>query len=122
MFAGGLQLAQLQPAAPTTFEPLVENNGRDGPRIEVTMILVANTSAGAQTFRICHDVDGDLFDATTALFWDVSVPAGETWMFQAQHPGGGIPVGKQGTLGFYGSSTDMICTVYGVSGPVQRGA
>jgi len=120
IFGIGQQLAQLQPASPTTFELLVANNGRDGPRIEVTSIFVANSSGAAASFRIAHDVDGLTFDGTTALWWDQAVDADSTWIWQAAHVGGGIPLGKQGNLGFYGSTTDLTVTVYGVSAPVQE--
>ena len=41
-------------------------------------IVVCNTTAGALTYRICHDEDGTTADEGTALAWDVSIAANTT--------------------------------------------
>jgi len=41
-------------------------------------LTIANTTGTAATYRICHDEAGTTFDATTALAWDVSLPANTT--------------------------------------------
>lgn len=50
----------------------------DAAVIEATLrtLWVCNTSASAATFRVLYDPDGTTFDETTALVWDLSIPAG----------------------------------------------
>ncbi len=69
------QLGQLRPAN-TTAASLYS------PPAATTWVgknlVVCNTSASSALFRVFHDEDGTTYDETTALFWDVSISAGET--------------------------------------------
>ena len=115
LFAKSQQLAQVTPSVSLTFEDLVVGAGQDGPRIEVTQIVVCNTSGVAVAFRLTHDVDGSTSTVGTALYWDKTVPLQDSFVWQAQHPSGGIMVGKNGSLRFAASSPGVVtCTVYGV--------
>ncbi|MES0339853.1 MAG: hypothetical protein ABUK15_07340 [Anaerolineales bacterium] len=42
---------------------------------EITAVVICNTAGTSQDFRIFLDNDGTTYDQTTALFWDVPVPA-----------------------------------------------
>lgn len=122
MFGGGVQAVQAAPSsvAATT---ILSGNGRDAPKIEVVMFIVTNVDASARTFTLYHDVDGGAsptYDRTTALWWQKSVPAGESFIWQSQHPSGGIPVGAAGRIGIEISAADTLtCTIYAVTSKVQ---
>jgi len=45
----------------------------------VKQIIVVNTSAAAATVRIFHDDNGTTYDETTAIAWNVPIPAGSVW-------------------------------------------
>lgn len=54
---------------------------------QITRLLVCNTAATTQKFRIFLDHDGTTYDESTALFWDVVTPTdttveieGDWWM------------------------------------------
>lgn len=47
-------------------------------RAEITLIVVCNTSGSAAKFRVFIDEDGTTYDESTALFWDINVPADTT--------------------------------------------
>ena len=68
----GKQLGQLRPAnttAATIYTPADRFN------VNITSITIANTSGSAATYRLFHDEDGTTYDATTALKWDINLPA-----------------------------------------------
>lgn len=118
-FATGIPVAQVRPSTAGTFETLAEGSS-DAPRIEITRIVVSNTTGSAATFRLCHDIDGTTFDEASALFWDQSVPANETFEVVAQHVGGGIFVGKAGAVAFSSDTSNALtCTAYAVTAEVQ---
>lgn len=50
---------------------------------EVKSVVVCNTAATSQKFRIFLDNDGTTYNETTALFWDVPVPADTTLQIEA---------------------------------------
>ena len=50
---------------------------------EIKEIIVCNTSAASQDFRIFLDADGTTYDESTALFWDVSLKADGTMQIEA---------------------------------------
>ena len=66
------QLGQLRPADTTAASLFSPTSGE----VLVMSVIVANTSGSDATFRLFHDDDGTTYDETTALAWDVSVPAG----------------------------------------------
>ena len=45
---------------------------------KITRIVVCNTAATSQTFRIFLDHDGTTYDENTALFWDIVTPTDTT--------------------------------------------
>ena len=44
----------------------------------ILSIVVCNQSAAAATYRIFLDNDGTVYDQSTALFYDISIPANTT--------------------------------------------
>lgn len=55
-----------------------------GEEVEITRVIICNTSASAVTVRAFHDDDGTTYDESTALLWDWSIPAGESWPWNAR--------------------------------------
>lgn len=97
----------------------------DGPQVEVLAIVVVNTSAAPSDFTLCHDLDAagtGSYDKSNALYWNKSISANETFIaWQSKHPGGGIPVGKQGALGIASSVDDALTiTAYIMASAVQE--
>jgi len=45
----------------------------------IKSIIIANTSGAAATVRIFHDDDGTTYDESTAIAWDVAIPANSVW-------------------------------------------
>ncbi len=68
----GRQLAQVRPTD-TSNTDAVSPTGDEV--LHITEILVCNTTSSAAPYRIFHDEDGATYDQTTALFYDVSLPA-----------------------------------------------
>lgn len=120
-----IQLAQTSPSV-TTFVTLAEGV-LEGPALEITHIVVVNTSAAPAAFSICHDIDGagaPSFGKDTALYWDAPIGASETQvLLQPPYPNGGITLGKQGALGFATSVADALTvTVYANTKAAQERA
>ena len=65
------QLGQLRPANTTAASLFSPTSGE----VLVKSVIVANTSGAAATFRLFHDDNGTTYDETTALAWDVNIPA-----------------------------------------------
>lgn len=80
----GTTLAQSRPSdtnATSVYSPLAST------QTQITRIVVCNTAATSQKFRIFLDHDGTTYDESTALFWDITVPTettveikGDWWM------------------------------------------
>lgn len=106
------QLAQVRPAGITAVELLgVRDN-----RIEITLITISNHGAGNVVIQIYHDDDGSTWTDDTEIFHRSLNANTSEIVFQAQHPGSGIGVKKDGTLGVaVNSANDSTITVYGVS-------
>lgn len=106
-----------QDAAVTTAAEIYVSDG-EKPDEEITLIVVCNTSAAGQTVRLFHDVTGSTaFGATNALFWDEAIPAKTTKiLFQSRAPGAGIPLGRDGRIGFEASATSVTVSVYASPG------
>ena len=71
----GKQLGQVRPAdanAASLYSPSAN------VKTEITGIVVCETSAVADSFRIFHDEDGAVYDQTTALFFDEAIAANTT--------------------------------------------
>jgi len=52
----------------------------------IKSVVVCNQSAAAATFRIFLDDDGTTYDQTTALYYDVSIPADTTVQIDTYWP------------------------------------
>lgn len=111
------QLAQTRPAnttAATAFTAVA--------RTEITLIVIANTTASAATARLFHDDDGTTYDQTTALLYDVTVPANSSLFITAETLGSGLTVNNSkspgvaaGTIGVRtGTNNALTFTLYGV--------
>jgi hypothetical protein len=48
----------------------------------IKSIIVANTSGADATVRIFVDDDGTTYDESTAIAWDVTIPADSVWDFE----------------------------------------
>lgn len=111
MLASGSLLAQVRPAdmaVATLFTATLAT--------EVTLIIVANTTASAATFRLFHAADGSTFTEATAIYWDVSVAAGESFVFSANVPGAGIQMGRAHALGVrVNTASALTISAYGVT-------
>lgn len=93
---------------------------RPSGNVEITLIHICNTTGFPQTFRICKDSNGATFAAATAHWWNVPLAVGETFEFQAQGPGTGIPLGRAGSLGASASSAGVTMTVIGAVAPIGQ--
>jgi hypothetical protein len=69
------QLGQLRPANTTAASIYTPGTGRRGV---ITSLIVCNVTAGAVTFRVFHDDNGTTYDETSALVFDVALPAATT--------------------------------------------
>lgn len=80
----GTTLAQLRPGNTTAVSAY---SPPSTTQAQITKVIVCNTAATTQKFRIFLDHDGTTYDETTALFWDVVVSTdttveidGDWWM------------------------------------------
>jgi len=110
-FASGSQLAQVRPSGTTAtlaYTPTI--------RTEITAIFVANTTGSAAAFSIYHDDDGSTYDATTALYEAVQVPANTTTVIRSEGVGSGICVSTGGKVAVKsGTGNALTFTFYGVT-------
>lgn len=74
------QLAQSRPSNTNAASVIT---GIDQQIVVVQLIYVCNSTASAATFRIFHDDDGTTYDQSTAICYDVSVPANTTQVIEA---------------------------------------
>jgi hypothetical protein len=80
----GTTLGQLRPGNTTAVSVY---SPPSTTQAQITKIVVCNTAATTQKFRIFLDHDGTTYDETTALFWDIVTPTdttveidGDWWM------------------------------------------
>lgn len=122
MLAVGSRLAQVRPSNTDFLEAFSTNV----PNVEVTTILVANTTGVAATFRLCHSIGAtDVTDETTALYWDKSVNPNDTFPIRAEAQGSGIFVGNRLLDKLFvrsGTANALTFTFYGVSANVADAA
>ena len=108
----GKQLAQARPAntnAVSVYAPDTADMAT-----EIRMINIANTTGSAATFRLFHDEDGTTYDETTALFFDKSIAANDS--FTETYEEGAIWMrNTAGNLAFRtGTNNALTITVYGI--------
>jgi hypothetical protein len=116
--ASGSLLAQYQAADASAASVLSADASL---QIEVTRIIIANTSASGVAASLFQDDSGSAsFTTATALMYAKSVPANDYLEFLTQGPNGGIHLRKGGSIGFTdASSGDLTISIYGISQPVQ---
>lgn len=115
MTAKASQLVQLRPADTNAATALTATVS-----IELTKIVICNTSGAAATCRIYHDEDGTTYDETTALLWDRDIPVGTPVILNSTSEEAGFTIGPAGSLGIRSSVADALTfTLYGVSQDVQ---
>lgn len=88
-----------------------------GVNVEITRILVCNTTGSTATFSLYHATGGSTtYDNTNILYQQQSVNAGATFVIEAQAPGTGIAVGRNDNIGIQASVADALTvSVYGAS-------
>jgi hypothetical protein len=87
-------------------------------KIEITLILavVSRTAGGAITFDLFQDDDGTTYDDSTLIFAGQKSINDDPIVFQAQHPGSGIHLGPNGSIGGSCSVVDDITfSIYGIT-------
>jgi len=108
--AAGSQLAQVRPAVTTAVTLYIASL-----RTQITSIKVCNTSVSARVFRLFHDDDAGAFSEGTAVYWDKTVPIGDTIEINALSEHGGLNVAKDGQVGARSDqSSGLTFTLYGV--------
>ena len=68
------QLGQLRPANTTAASLYAYVSGE----VLVKTVVACNVSSDSAKFRVFHDDSATTYDETTALYWDVEVPAGHS--------------------------------------------
>lgn len=92
-----LAQAQGTTSLATAYSPSV------GIHVQITQIIIANTSGNGDKFRICIDEDGTTYSEATAIAWDVVCDTGEVIIYDFPQ---GLPMYKnEGNLAVYSSVT-----------------
>ena len=79
---------------------------------QVTTLIICNTSSSAATYRVFLDIDGTTYDQTTALFYDISLPAYTT---DSIEPNGMFMNNSAGNLAVRSGTTSALTfTAYGI--------
>lgn len=111
MHARGSLLGQIRPANTTAtaiFTCVVP--------IEISLVVVCNTTGSAAAFRLFHDESGSTYDESNALYWDKSVSANDTLFIKPESIGSGFMLNKDDTLGIRTDTANALTiTVYGVT-------
>jgi len=122
LIAIGSQAAQSRPAV-TTAVNVLTGQGNTGPRLEVYRIVVAEVGGAGVNWSIFHDIDGTTYDENTALWFENALAANTTFEWTAQYPGGGIPIGKNGSFGVQVSTANRATfTFYTATAPTDERA
>ena len=112
MFALGDQLEQLRPAN-TTAATLISTREL---YVEITRLVISNTTGSVAAYRIHHDNNGTTYDQTTSLAYDVSIAANTTEIWEASAVGTGIQIAPDGTLGVRTDTANALTfTAYGAT-------
>ena len=110
--AQGQLVAQVRPAVITPVTLFTASE----LRTEITLIMAANRNGGNVTLNLYHDDDGLVFDATTQIMEQQLSATSSGVLFQAQHPGSGIFINPNGSLGVdISAANDVTISVYGVT-------
>lgn len=94
-----------------------------GQSVEVTLIVVANTTGSAVDASIFHDdAGGSTFDQTTALYYAVAVPGNSTLTISAKSVGTGFVLSPGAQLGVQtGTANALNFSIYGALESRARG-
>lgn len=85
-------------------------------QVEVTRIVICNTSAAPVACDLYHDDVGAGYTVGNALLYGKSIPANEFLMITTEGPNGGLHVRKGGAIGFKdASSGDLTISIYGIT-------
>lgn len=118
MNAEGSQLAQVRPGvttAVTAYSNPVPPSGR-GMNAEVTLIVIANTTASPAKASVFHHNAGATHDQSHALFYQKTIPANDTMIIAIPSPNSGIAVKPGGTIGVQTDTASALTfSLYGVT-------
>ena len=115
-FSAGSQLAQVRPSGTTAVSAY-----EAGIRTEITRVVVCNTTGAAVDFSLYHDDDGNTFDQSTALYYEVSLGANETLEIISESVGSGLMVASGGQIGARASAANALTfTLYGITANIAR--
>ena len=116
MSAQARHLAQSRPSGTTAAALLtVASAAKNG--IEITRLVIANTTASSAKFSVYHDDDGTTYDQTTALYYSVAISANTTTVIEAQSENSGITISPGGALAVQtDTGSALTFTLYGVVG------
>ncbi len=85
-------------------------------RVEITRVVICNTTAGAGAASFFHDDDGTTYNNSTALMFGENVAANSRVELFTQGPNGGFHVSKGGTIGFTDSlAGGLTISIYGIT-------
>ena len=109
----GKQLAQVRPANTTAVSAYTPPSA--DIVTEIRLITVCNTTGSAATFRLFHDDNGTTYDETTALYFDKSVAANDTFSIEYTEDDGIWMDDDTGNLAVRtGTNSALTFTIYGV--------
>lgn len=104
-------LAQTRPSSTTA---ATAYTAAAGTRTEIKKIVIANVTSSAATYRLFHHDSGTTYDQTTALAYDVSLPANSSHVWSATEDDG-ISMRPGGTVGVQaGTGSAINFSIYGV--------
>lgn len=109
MLAAGALLGQIRPGDTANATLYTAQIG-----VEVTRIVVCNTSGAIATFRLFHDQGGTTYDQSNALFYDKDVPISDSVEIKAESQGAGFQMEIGDSIGVRSSVADALTfTAYG---------
>lgn len=65
-------------------KPLVDRRLERLQSFTITQIFICNTTSAPASYRLFFDADGVTYDETTALLWDIDVPAGKADLIETE--------------------------------------
>lgn len=113
--AQGELLAQVRPGVTTPVQLFKAGE----LRAEITLVIAAVIPGGGDTVAVelYHDDSGnDVYDNTTLIGTVTKTEVSDDWIFQAQHPGSGIQVKPNGSVGVRISTASAVnFSCYGIT-------
>jgi hypothetical protein len=96
-------LGQLRPANNTAASLYAPAGNKKG---FIEVIVVCNTTANPETFRVFYDSDGTTYSQVTALYYDFPIDPNETFIISFE--GLSIPITSAGNLAVRTSTGDAL--------------